>query len=111
MPAGWRYDGLLCEADNTDTGAMWECPLLFELEKRPDGASRQSSANISREGDAASSVSERSPLQSLHQPGEAPEDLQQVWLPLHLMHRHCVTLHIKDQEMRTALADASAAVF
>lgn len=29
--AGWRYDGMLCEADNTETGAMWECPLLLEL--------------------------------------------------------------------------------
>ena len=29
--AGWRFDGMLCEADNTETGAMWECPLLLEL--------------------------------------------------------------------------------
>ena len=28
---GWRFDGMLCEADNTETGAMWECPLLLEL--------------------------------------------------------------------------------
>lgn len=29
--AGWRFDGMLCEANNTETGAMWECPLLLEL--------------------------------------------------------------------------------
>ncbi|DBA96005.1 TPA: hypothetical protein ACH3X1_001510 [Trebouxia sp. C0004] len=28
---GWRFDGMLCEANNTETGAMWECPLLLEL--------------------------------------------------------------------------------
>lgn len=28
---GWRYDGMLCQADNVETGAMWECPLLLEL--------------------------------------------------------------------------------
>jgi len=35
MPAGWRYDGMLCLADTPDTGAMWECPLLLELQQLP----------------------------------------------------------------------------
>ena len=33
--AGWRYDGMLCLADTPDTGAMWECPLLLELQQVP----------------------------------------------------------------------------
>ena len=36
--AGWRYDGMLCEADNVETGAMWECPLLARLEIVPEHA-------------------------------------------------------------------------
>jgi sucrose-6-phosphate hydrolase SacC (GH32 family) len=27
---------MLCVAANTDTGAMWECPLLLELQELPD---------------------------------------------------------------------------
>jgi sucrose-6-phosphate hydrolase SacC (GH32 family) len=34
--AEWEYDGMLCVAANTDTGAMWECPLLLELQELPD---------------------------------------------------------------------------
>lgn len=33
--AGWRYESMLCEADNVDTGVMWECPLLLELQQAP----------------------------------------------------------------------------
>ncbi|KAK9810230.1 hypothetical protein WJX72_007025 [[Myrmecia] bisecta] len=36
LATGWRYDGMLCEADTVDTGAMWECPLLVKLDVRPD---------------------------------------------------------------------------
>lgn len=36
VPAEWEYDGMLCVADTTDTGAMWECPLLLELQELPD---------------------------------------------------------------------------
>lgn len=35
--AGWRFEGMLCEADDIDTGAMWECPLLVALPRVPDG--------------------------------------------------------------------------
>ena len=27
---------MLCLAETPDTGAMWECPLLLELQQRPD---------------------------------------------------------------------------
>lgn len=27
---------MLCVAETTDTGAMWECPLLLELQALPD---------------------------------------------------------------------------
>ncbi|KAI8462969.1 MAG: glycosyl hydrolase [Monoraphidium minutum] len=36
-PASWRYDGLLCSGDG-ETGAVWECPLIAELEPLPPGA-------------------------------------------------------------------------
>lgn len=39
---GWRYDGMLCEAEDLDTGAMWECPLLIQLNRVPQHAHRQS---------------------------------------------------------------------
>jgi hypothetical protein len=29
-PAGWRYDGPLCQGAG-DTGLIWECPLLCQL--------------------------------------------------------------------------------
>lgn len=37
LDAGWRFEGLLCEADDIDTGAMWECPLMVALPRLPDG--------------------------------------------------------------------------
>lgn len=48
MPAGWRFDGMLCQADNTETGAMWECPLLLELTQTqaPPKPSEQSTGGI-----------------------------------------------------------------
>lgn len=36
LHSGWRYDGLLCEADNADTGVMWECPILLQLNRQPE---------------------------------------------------------------------------
>lgn len=30
--AGWELEGTLCEAANTDTGVVWECPLLVPLD-------------------------------------------------------------------------------
>ena len=36
--AGWRYDGMLCEADTVESGAMWECPLLARLQIVPEHA-------------------------------------------------------------------------
>lgn len=42
MAAGWRYDGMLCEADDLNYGAMWECPLLIELNTIPTHPGRQS---------------------------------------------------------------------
>lgn len=36
--AGWRYDGMLCEADTIEAGAMWECPLLARLTNVPEHA-------------------------------------------------------------------------
>ena len=36
--AGWRYEGMLCESDVADTGAMWECPLLAPLRVVPESA-------------------------------------------------------------------------
>ena len=35
LRAGWRFESMLCEADDVDTGAMWECPLLLELQQAP----------------------------------------------------------------------------
>eukprot|EP00891_Asterochloris_glomerata_P002385 jgi/Astpho2/2385/gw1.00044.86.1_t len=35
LTGGWRYESMLCEADNVDTGVMWECPLLLELQQAP----------------------------------------------------------------------------
>ena len=37
---------MLCEADNVDTGAMWECPLLVELNTTAVGRKRGSSGNL-----------------------------------------------------------------
>ncbi|KAK9821729.1 hypothetical protein WJX81_006531 [Elliptochloris bilobata] len=36
LRGGWRYDGMLCEAENAETGAMWECPLLCQLPTLPE---------------------------------------------------------------------------
>ena len=33
--AGWELEGTLCEASNTDTGVVWECPLLVPLDPVP----------------------------------------------------------------------------
>lgn len=33
---GWRFDGMLCEADNADAGLMWECPILLQLNRIPE---------------------------------------------------------------------------
>ena len=71
--AGWRYDGLLCEADNTDTGAMWECPLLFELEKRPD-----SQPHLDERQVAAHSSAAQPPVHPSQQPASSPPDDLQV---------------------------------
>ena len=38
---------MLCEADNTDYGAMWECPILVELNHISQHPGRQSEAAIS----------------------------------------------------------------
>ncbi|EFN52585.1 hypothetical protein CHLNCDRAFT_58794 [Chlorella variabilis] len=32
---GWELEGTLCEASNTDTGVVWECPLLVPLDPVP----------------------------------------------------------------------------
>lgn len=42
--SGWRFDGMLCEAEDLDTGAMWECPLLIQLNRVPT-VSRQASTD------------------------------------------------------------------
>ncbi len=42
LRSGWRYDGMLCEADSVDTGAMWECPLLLALTVVPEEHRRRS---------------------------------------------------------------------
>lgn len=34
-PAGWELEGTLCEAQNTETGVVWECPLLVPLDPIP----------------------------------------------------------------------------
>lgn len=34
LTSGWRCDGYLCKGDGA-TGAMWECPLLLELNSQP----------------------------------------------------------------------------
>ena len=34
-PTGWELEGTLCEASNTDTGVVWECPLLVPLDPVP----------------------------------------------------------------------------
>lgn len=39
---GWRYDGMLCEAKDLQCGAMWECPILLELNQVPLRPSSQS---------------------------------------------------------------------
>lgn len=49
--AEWHYDGMLCGAETTDTGAMWECPLLLELqnlteEARPRGLGPRHETNM-----------------------------------------------------------------
>lgn len=36
--AEWQYDGMLCGAESIAAGAMWECPLLLELQSIPDVA-------------------------------------------------------------------------
>lgn len=69
MHTGWRYDGLLCEAEDLDTGAMWECPLLIELNKKPETSSRwlkstmRALSNISpfRDGHAAAATADAAP--------------------------------------------------
>ncbi len=37
---------MLCEADNTETGAMWECPLLLELTQTQAKPSGQTTGGI-----------------------------------------------------------------
>ena len=36
MRAEWRFEGMLCEAGDTENGVMWECPLLMTLDFTPD---------------------------------------------------------------------------
>ncbi|KAF6258531.1 hypothetical protein COO60DRAFT_1107801 [Scenedesmus sp. NREL 46B-D3] len=45
--ASWRYDGLLCVGDG-DTGAVWECPLIAQLNPLPAGALPLGSSNHAR---------------------------------------------------------------
>ncbi|WIA41557.1 hypothetical protein OEZ86_008923 [Tetradesmus obliquus] len=45
--ASWRYDGLLCVGDG-DTGAVWECPLIVQLNPLPAGALPLGSSNHAR---------------------------------------------------------------
>ena len=75
---GWRYDGLLCEADNTDCGAMWECPLLFELERRPNAAGPQAPAHLDEAQLGAQSSTAQLHVQSPEQPTDTPPDDMQV---------------------------------
>eukprot|EP01025_Chloroclados_australasicus_P023229 TRINITY_DN2361_c0_g1_i10.p1 TRINITY_DN2361_c0_g1~~TRINITY_DN2361_c0_g1_i10.p1 ORF type:complete len:714 (+),score=91.50 TRINITY_DN2361_c0_g1_i10:95-2143(+) len=35
LKQGWQYDGRLCQGDSSQTGAMWECPILLELQPAP----------------------------------------------------------------------------
>lgn len=49
---GWHFDGMLCEADNTETGAMWECPLLMELRQTQQKPSAQHTGGIQTIHDA-----------------------------------------------------------
>ena len=48
----WRYDGMLCEADTLEFGAMWECPLLIELNTIPIHPGQQSKAAVKELADS-----------------------------------------------------------
>lgn len=48
---------MLCEAEDLDTGAMWECPLLIELNSVPQRSKRQSQEAMRALGDAFHNMS------------------------------------------------------
>ena len=64
LTSGWRYEGTMCEYDNADTGAMWECPLIAKLRVRGDGGAPTPPSDVAsniapftpRGGSASSSV-------------------------------------------------------
>ena len=37
LHAGWKFTGTLVEADNTETGCLWEYPLLLKLPEARKG--------------------------------------------------------------------------
>ena len=73
--AGWRFDGMLCEASSMDTGAMWECPLLIELTTVPESG-RLSSLGSLR---SVSSVAEAFSSVSVHWEDKAPALVLSPW--------------------------------
>ena len=48
---------MLCEAEDLDTGAMWECPLLIQLNRVPQQSRRQSEEAMRSLGDAFHNIS------------------------------------------------------
>ena len=59
---------------------MWECPLLFELEKRPDAAGPQAPAHLDEAQLRAQSSTAQLHVQSPEQPADTPPDDMQVKL-------------------------------
>ncbi len=48
---------MLCEAEDLDTGAMWECPLLIQLNIVPQQSHRQSEDAMRALGEAFHNMS------------------------------------------------------
>ena len=48
---------MLCEAEDLDTGAMWECPLLIQLNSVPQQSKRQSEDAMRALGEAFNNIS------------------------------------------------------
>ena len=47
---------MLCEAENLDSGAMWECPLLIQLNRVSDNSERGSKEAMQALGEAFNNI-------------------------------------------------------
>ena len=48
---------MLCEATDLDSGAMWECPLLIQLNRVPENTQQASNETMQALGEAFNNIS------------------------------------------------------